>query len=90
MMDLHKIVAASISAGHRLSLTFDDGFHGIVSLDAIAARGGVLAVLATDPYGFVIAPHGRALVWHDADGDEVDLCADALRSMAEADRQAAA
>jgi hypothetical protein len=47
-------------------------------------------VLATDPDGFAVSEHGRALVWIDADGDEVDLSADTLRLMAEEQRQAAA
>jgi hypothetical protein len=89
MMQMQTITAAAVLPGQRLRLTFADGFQGIVDLAAIAARGGVLSVLATDPGGFTVAAHGRALVWHDADGDEVDLCADALRQMAEEQRQAA-
>jgi hypothetical protein len=89
MMELHTIAAADALPGQRLRLTFADGFQGVVDLAAIAARGGVLSVLATDPGGFAVSEHGRALVWVDADGDEVDLCADALRQMAEEQRQAA-
>jgi hypothetical protein len=79
-MEMHTIKAADALPGQRLRLTFADGFQGIVDLPEIAACGGVLSVLATDPGGFAMAEHGRALVWGDADGDEVDLCADALRS----------
>ncbi|WP_158925495.1 DUF2442 domain-containing protein [Acidisphaera sp. S103] len=89
MMDMHTIKAAAILPGHRLKLTFEDGFQGVVDLAAIAARGGVLSVLGTDPDGFAVAERGRALVWIDEDGDEVDMCADALRQMAEEQRQAA-
>jgi hypothetical protein len=89
MMDMHTIRTVDTLSGHRLKLTFEDGFQGIVDLSAIAARGGVLSVLGTDPGGFAVAERGRALVWIDADGDEVDLCADALRQMAEEQRQAA-
>jgi hypothetical protein len=89
MMDMHTIRAADALSGHRLKLTFEDGFQGIVDLSVIAARGGVLSVLGTNPGGFAVAERGRALVWIDADGDEVDLCADALRQMAEEQRQAA-
>jgi hypothetical protein len=88
-MDMHTIKAADALPGCRVRLTFEDGFQGVVDLAAIAARGGVLSVLAIDPAGFAISEHGRALVWGDADGDEVDLCADALRQMAEEQREAA-
>jgi hypothetical protein len=88
-MDMHTIRTADTLSGHRLKLTFEDGFQGIVDLAAKAARGGVLSVLGTDPNGFAVAERGRALVWIDADGDEVDLCADALQQMAEEQRQAA-
>jgi hypothetical protein len=88
-MNMHTITAAYLLPGHRLRLMFGDGFKGVVDLAAIAARGGVLSVLASDPGGFAVADHGRTLVWVDADGDEVDLCADALRQMAEEQRQAA-
>jgi hypothetical protein len=88
-MDMHTIKTAEALPGHRLRLTFEDGFHGVVDLAAIAAHGGVLSVLATDPGGFAVSEHGRALVWVDADGDEVDLCADALRQMVAEQREAA-
>ncbi len=89
MMDMHTIKTAEALPGHRVRLTFEDGFQGVVDLAAIAARGGALSVLATDPGGFAVSEHGRALVWIDADGDEVDLCTDALRQMAEEQREAA-
>jgi len=89
-MDMHTIRAADVLPGHRLKLTFEDRFQGIVDLAAIAARGGVLSALGTDPAGFAVAERGRALVWIDGDGEEADLCADALRQMAEEQRQAAA
>ena len=90
MMDMQRIVTAETLAGLRMRLVFADGFQGIVDLSALTARGGVLAAdPAGFPAGFSVSDHGRVLAWRDADGDEVDLCADALRQMAEEQRQAA-
>ena len=88
-MNMPTIRAADTLPGHRLKLTFEDGFRSIIDLAAIAARGDVLSVLGTDPGGFAVAERGRALVWIDSDGDEVNLCADALRQLAEEQHQAA-
>lgn len=88
-MDMQAITSAAALPDGRLRLTFGDGFQGIVNSAAIAARGGVLSILLWNPGAFTISDRGRALIWHDADGDEVDLCADALRLAAEAEQQAA-
>jgi hypothetical protein len=39
----------------------------------------------TDPTAFdavAVGPRGRTLVWRDPEGDEIDLCADALWRLA--------
>ena len=81
-MILQRILAAEALPGPRLRLRFADGFHGIVPLAALLRQGGVFTAIAAHPDRFAIAPSGRALVWTDADGEEIDLCADALRRMA--------
>lgn len=74
-----RIATAEMLPGLGLRLTFADGFQGIADLTSLAAQGGVPAVVAADPSGFVITRHGRTVAWLDAEGDEVDFCADALR-----------
>lgn len=83
MMRMHRIKSARMLPGLNLSLTFADGFSGIANLSETAQKGGVLAVIHSNPEGFAISPGGRSIIWLDKDGDEVDLCADALRIMAE-------
>src|SRR5690242_9685308 len=90
LMDLQHIVSAAMTPDLQLRLRFADGFEGVADLAPLVAKGGVYVAIADNPTGFTIAPHGRALAWHDADGDEVDLCADALRLMADRKTAAAA
>lgn len=82
-MKLHRITAAEMLPGLRLRLAFDDGFHGIAPLAETVAIGGALTAVRDNPKAFAVGQGGRALVWADADGEEVDLCADALRLLAE-------
>ncbi len=88
-MELQHIVAAEALPNLCLRLTFADGYSGVADLAPLVARGGVLAVLAADPAGFTVTQNGRALTWYDTDGEEVDLCADALRQITEEQRAAA-
>lgn len=89
MMDLQRIAKAEVVPDLRLRLTFADGYQGTADLAPLVARGGAFTVIAADPSGFTVTPDGRAVAWRDADGDDVDLCADALRLMAEEQRAAA-
>jgi hypothetical protein len=82
-MKLHRITAAEMLPGFRVSLTFDDGFHGIAPLAETVAIGGALTAIRDNPAAFRVEQEGRAVVWTDTDGEEVDLCADALRLLAE-------
>jgi len=50
----------------------------------VLVKGGVLALLA-DPAAFnaaAVGARGRTLVWRDPEGDEINLCADALWRLA--------
>jgi hypothetical protein len=83
MMELHRIVAAEMLSGLRLRLRFEDGFQGIASLAETVRAGGVLTAISDNPTGFSVIENGRAIAWRYVDGDDVDLCADALRRLAE-------
>lgn len=80
-MELAHIVSAEMLSGLRLALRFADGTEGVAELAPLAAKGGALAALTATPDAFTITQGGRAIAWQDADGDEVDLCADALRRL---------
>lgn len=88
-MTMQTITAARMLPGYRLSLTFADGAHGIVDFTPLVARGGVYAAIAANPEAFGIGPRGRSIAWHDADGEPVDFCADALRLDLDARAEAA-
>ncbi len=82
-MELHRIVAAEMLPALRLRLQFDDGFQGVASLAEMVQAGGVLTAISDKPFEFSVIENGRAVAWKHADGDDVDLCADALRRFAE-------
>ena len=76
--------------GLRLRLAFDDGFRGIAPLAETVAIGGALTAVRDNPEGLAVSQNGRAVVWIDTGGEEVDLCADALRLLAEESAEQAA
>ncbi len=82
-MKLNRITFAEVLPGLRLRMRFADGFTGTAPLADTVRIGGALATVRDNPNRFSVAPGGRAVVWIDAAGDEVDLCADALRLLAE-------
>lgn len=88
-MELQRIVAAEMQPGLRLVLRFADGTEGVAALASVVAQGGALAAIAAAPGAFTITQAGRAIAWRDADGEEVDLCADALRRLLGSERAAA-
>ena len=56
----------------------------VVDLTQVLAEGGVFAFLS-EPAAFIavaVGAGGRSLVWRDPQGDEIDLCADALWRLA--------
>lgn len=79
-MTLHVIEKAKPQADFTVELVFGDGRAGVVDFRPVIAQGGVFRAL-DDPARFAsmkIGQRGRTLVWIDADGDEIDFCADAL------------
>ena len=90
-MELQHIEAAEWIGALRFRLRFADGAEGIVDLaPELGDDPGVLAVIRDRPEGFAIAPHGRALVWRDDAGEDVDMDADTLRLLCKPRRRAAA
>jgi hypothetical protein len=80
-MKLYRITHVDVPRYPILRLTFDDGFAGEVDFSDTIAGAGVMALLQ-DPAVFArveIGDGGRSLGWVDAQGDDVDFCADALR-----------
>ena len=79
-------IASAIPLGaRRIRLRYRDGFEGDISVARFIEAGGVFSFLR-DPAQFskvLIGEDGRWLYWVDPEGDEVDLCADALRYEAE-------
>jgi hypothetical protein len=70
-------------AGHRLVLTWASGETAELDLSPLFRKGAFAAVRDARAFAQVaIGERGRSLVWHDPEGDELDLCADALWKMA--------
>ena len=65
------------------------GPRGLADLSALIAQGGAFSAIQTDFGAFRLIEHGRSLAWRDAEGDDVDLWANALRQMIQEDRAAA-
>jgi hypothetical protein len=83
-MRLRTIQSAKPLAHKRIKLAWGDGAESVVDLGPVLAKGDVFAFLH-DPAAFnavSVGPRGRTLVWRDPEGDEVDLCADALWHLA--------
>jgi hypothetical protein len=83
-MKLRTIQTVAPLPRSRIRLVWSDGAESVVDLAPVLAKGGVFAFL-TDPSAFndvVVGPRGRTILWHDAEGDEIDLCADALWRLA--------
>jgi hypothetical protein len=84
MMLLRTIQSAEPLAANRIRLAWHDGTESVVDLTPLLAQGGVFAFLS-DPAAFntlAVGARGRTLVWQNPEGDEIDLCADALWQMA--------
>lgn len=81
---LRTIQLAEPMPKSHVKLVWADGSESVVDLGPVLAKGGVFAFL-TDPAAFNavgIGARGRTLVWRDPEGDEIDLCADALWRLA--------
>jgi hypothetical protein len=84
-MKFHRITRVDVPRYPILRLTFDDGFAGEVDFSDTIAGAGVMTLLQ-DPAVFArveIGDGGRSLGWVDAQGEDIDFCADALRFKAE-------
>ena len=83
-MRLPTIESAVPLPDHRIRLVWGDSSESVIDLDPVLAQGGVFASLA-DPVALeavAVGERGRTLVWIDPEGDEIDLCADALWRLA--------
>ena len=81
---LRSIQSAEPLPKSRIRLVWGDGAESVVDLAPVLAKGGVFAFLR-EPAAFealAVGPRGRTLVWRDPEGDEIDLCADALWRLA--------
>ena len=79
------IVSVEIANPPVVTLAFADGFKAALDLQRLLDTGKVFLPLR-DPEFFRTAHPGnggRSLEWITPDGDEIDLCADALRMEAE-------
>jgi hypothetical protein len=83
-MILRTIQSALALPGDRIRLVWAGGSESVVGLGPVLAIGGVFAFLRDpDAFGAVaVGPRGRTLIWRDPEGDEIDLCADALWRLA--------
>jgi hypothetical protein len=89
-MQLRCIEAAEWAGGLLFRLRFADGLAGVVDLAPELPAGSYAAdTVASAPGAVCIAEHGRALVWTDPEGEEVDIDAETLRGLLAARRRAA-
>lgn len=90
MDDFQRIEAAEWVGDLRFRLRFADGAAGIVDLaPELGDDPGMLSVIRERPADVTVAQRGRALLWLTDAGEEVDLCADALRMQLQAEQAAA-
>jgi hypothetical protein len=89
---MQSITAAEPLPQTRLRITWADRSESVVDLHRLLARGGVFKVLADQARfeAVQIGERGRTLIWRDDEGDEIDLCADALWQMAHGSKVSAA
>lgn len=84
-MTLRTIRRAQPLEERRVRLVWGDGTDVVVDLAPILAKGGVFGFLGDTAAfnGVTVGARGRTLLWHDPDGDEIDLCADSLWRLVE-------
>jgi hypothetical protein len=89
-MPLQRIEAVEWVGGLLFRLRFADGVAGVVDLAReLPAVTYASDTVAGDPAAVRVAERGRALVWKDGDGEEVDIDAETLRGLLTARRAAA-
>lgn len=90
MIKLQSIDAAEWTGGLSFRLRFADGWAGVADLAAEPPPASHAArVIAATASSMRVVARGRALVWTDADGEEVDIDAETLRGLRAAERAAA-
>ena len=89
---MRSIIAVQPLPQTRLRITWADQSESVIDLRPLLAKGGVFEVLADQTRfdAVRIGERGRTLIWHDREGDEIDLCADALWQMAQGGEVSAA
>ena len=80
-----RIVAVNAAKSPLVELTFADGYKATLDLQRLLDAGKVFAPLRDEAFFRTAHPgsHGASLEWVTPAGDEIDLCADALRMEAE-------
>lgn len=71
---MKRIRSVNVLAGHRLSLTFDDGVTGVVDLSDKVGKGVFALWRDRSAFERVRVGSQGELVWDD----QIDLCPDAL------------
>ena len=80
---MRRIVSATPLPKHRLALRWATGESAEIDLAPLFRRGVFATVRGARAFATVeVGDRGRSVFWRDSDGDELDLCADALWSMA--------
>jgi hypothetical protein len=89
---MQSITAVEPLPQTRLRITWADRSESVIDLRPLLAKGGVFEALADQGRfdAVRIGERGRTLIWHDREGDEIDLCADALWQMAHGGKASAA
>jgi len=89
-MALQRIEAVEWAGALLFRLRFSDGLAGIVDLAAELPAGSYAGnTVASAPAAVRIAERGRALVWTDPDGEDVDIDAETLWGLLAARSEAA-
>ena len=86
---MHQITQIEMLAGFQLRLRFADGAEGTADPAPLVGQEGVYAAISAAADRAAIGPRGRSVEWRDADGEAIDLCADALRLEIQAQRAVA-
>ena len=77
---MHVIAAVHTAGDREIAITWREGDISRIDIAPMIAEGGVFTALK-DPAIFAavrVGYRGRSVLWLDRDGDEIDLCADAL------------
>ncbi|MBI1867470.1 MAG: DUF2442 domain-containing protein [Methylocystis sp.] len=85
MTEIPRIVTADLVIHGVLKIVWNDGYVGVVDLRPVIARDNMFDRLS-DPANFrtfAIGEYGHALIWRDAQGQDLDLGSGSLRKRAE-------